>query len=457
MTTSSEHVGIVSETPAVRPRVPLAAWYVLGVLIVLYILNGLDRGLLGLLVEPVKADLRVSDFEMSLLLGFAFATFYALCGLPLGWLIDRFPRRLILYAGVTFWSCATIACGLASTYPQLLFARFALGAGEATLGPAAHSLLADIFPKERMATALSIYSAGGVIGNSAALILGGFVIGHFNEMGSVQMPFAGELRPWQAAFVTIGVPGLLLGLLALTFREPPRKQVRVKAKGEALLPFLKRRSAVFWCLLGGLGAIMTLTTGPFLWAPTHLDRAFDWSPQRIGASLGLINLVGALIGTLSFGVFVDWMVSRGHRDAHMRVLCLAILIGGPCGVAAFLVEDPTWCLVLLFCFKVTCFSYFGYGAAALQMVSPQSLRGQMAALFFVGIYLVGGGVGPALIALVTDFVFEDPQKLGLAIATVIAVLVPIGVVSAWLGRKPMAEAVEAQRNEDAAAAAAAAS
>jgi MFS family permease len=323
-----------------------------------------------------------------------------------------------------------------------------LGAGEATLGPAAHSIIADKFPKEKMATALSIYTAGAVIGTGGSIAVGGLATAYFMQFDAIHFPILGDLRPWQAVFVCIGLPGILLAFLVFSFREPARLHKRVEGVGGHLMPFLKRRWKVLACYTGSFALLSMMIYGSLAWLPAYMDREFGWSPARIGATLGLINIVAAGLGTLGGGVAVDKLLSRGYKDAHLRVFFTAVLLGTPVGLVGFLVKDPTVFLVCMFWLKLMAFSYIGYAAAAVQIVTPPALRGRMAALYLLALALIGNGGGPSLIAFFTDFVFHDPQKLGWSIAMAIVILAPLALVFAWLGMKPMREAVDLQRIED---------
>ncbi|WP_049758263.1 MFS transporter [Phenylobacterium zucineum] len=417
-------------------------------LVLLYLLNTLDRGVLALVVDPVKADLAISDFQMSMLLGLAFALFYALCGLPIGWLVDRFPRRIILYLGVTFWSIATIACGMAQSFPQLLLARMALGVGEATLGPCAHSIIADKFPKHQMATALSIYTAGAVLGTGASMAVGGLAVAYFTQRPDLSFPFFGDLRPWQMVFVAIGLPGLILATLVFTFREPQRLHQREEVPTR-LLPFLRERRAVLLGYAGSFALFSMLIYGALAWLPAYMERAFGWGPAEVGPALGLVNVLSAGIGTIGAGWLVDRLIARGHSDAHLQVFSASVLLATPVGIGAFLVDDPRVFLVCVFLLKMMAFSYIGYGAAAVQAVTPSALRGRMAAIYLLSLAIIGNAGGPSLIAFFTDFVFGDPAKLGWSIATALALLAPLALISAQLGRAPMRLAVERLRGEEA--------
>jgi MFS family permease len=423
-------------------RSTMGAWVALGVLLLLYILNSLDRGLLSLLVKPVKADLGIDDLQMSLLLGFAFALFYAVCGIPIGWIVDRFSRQLTLWIGVTFWSLATIASGLAQTYPQLLIARIALGAGEATLGPSAHSIIADKFPKHRLATALSIYTAGAVLGTGGSIALGGWAVGHLMKHPFITLPLFGQVQPWQAAFILLGLPGLVLALSVFLFKEPARLSGHEAGKSVRLLPFLRSRWKVLTAFAFSFALFSMVVYGTLVWLPAHMERSFGWGAGKAGPIIGILNILSVGLGTLGGGVIADRLFSAGRKDAHLRVFFLAILIGAPVGAVGFLLPNPVLFLACMTVLKLCCFSYVGYAAAAIQAISPQALRGRMAAMYLLVLALVGNGIGPSLIAFLTEFVFHDPAKLGAAISLTLVVLTPIALTAAWLGMKPMREAVE---------------
>ena len=188
---------------------PARAWVTVTILMLAYVLSFIDRQILNLLVGPIRRDLAISDTEMSLLMGFSFALFYTLCGIPLGRLADRTSRRGLIAAGVLVWSAMTAACGLARHYWHFLFARVGVGAGEAALSPAAYSLIADSFPPERRATAISVYSMGIYVGSGLAFLLGGVVIQFASAQGDMTLPLVGTIRPWQLIFLLLGVVGVV--------------------------------------------------------------------------------------------------------------------------------------------------------------------------------------------------------------------------------------------------------
>ena len=199
------------------------AWVTVIILMVAYVLSFIDRQILNLLVAPIRRDLMISDTQMSLLMGLSFALFYTVCGIPLGRMADTRSRRGLIAIGILFWSAATAACGMARLYWQFLLCRIGVGVGEAALSPAAYSLIADSFPAERRATAISVYSMGVYLGSGLAFLFGGLVIKLASAQGDVLLPVFGEVRPWQLIFLALGAAGVLFTLLMLAVKEPARR------------------------------------------------------------------------------------------------------------------------------------------------------------------------------------------------------------------------------------------
>lgn len=201
------------------------AWVTVAILLMAYVLSFIDRQILNLLVGPIRADLGISDTQMSLLMGLSFAIFYTIAGIPLGRVADSRSRRGLIAWGILFWSLMTAACGLAKQYWHFVVFRIGVGAGEAALSPAAYSLMADSFPPEKRATAISVYSMGIYLGAGMAFLLGGIVITWANAQGPMDLPLLGTVRPWQLIFLVLGAAGALFCLVLLAIREPSRKGV----------------------------------------------------------------------------------------------------------------------------------------------------------------------------------------------------------------------------------------
>ncbi|WP_081263077.1 MFS transporter [Pseudomonas putida] len=428
------------------PR-PALAWYMTGVLFLLYWLSLLDRLVISLLVAPIRRDLGISDFELSLLQGFAFGAFYAVCGLPLGWLVDRFSRRWVIFGGVTVWTLATVFCGAAHNYWQLFLARIGVGAGEAALSPAAYSLMADSFPAHRLTTALAIYSLGSLFGTGMAYLMGGLIVELVVTHDVVLLPILGEIRSWQMVFVVIGLPGILLGLLVFTFKDPGRRRTAGTPRqsrdvvGE-VLGYLRRHRTFFLCHHGGFTLCVMAVTGLALWAPTYLARTFAWSPGQIGTWLGVVGTLGGVIGAVLCGQLIDAQVAKGKRDAHLRLFSITSLIACPVVVAGMLWGDPYVFLAAFFIAQVLVSPIMGISAAALQLAAPAHLRGRLSSIYLFVMILLGIGAGPSVVAAFTDFLFADDAKLGNSLALLFAIACPLAALVLQLGRAAMSRAVE---------------
>lgn len=431
-----------------------AAWYTVAILFMFYWLSILDRLIISLLVKPIRQDLNISDFELSLLQGFAFGIFYAICGLPLGWLVDRMSRRKIIYFGVTVWSFATFSCGLARNYFQLFLSRVGVGAGEASLSPAAYSLLADSFPPQKLTLAITIFGLGSLIGTGMAYALGGMVVEMASNGDPVILPLIGEAKPWQLVFMVIGLPGVLLALLAFTLREPVRrvemKNAAADGAGRSLREeladmrrFIVSHKRFFWFHHTGFTMCLGTITGFALWYPAYMSRTFGWSPGQIGLWLGVFYCVGGLIGAPFTGWLIDRLYARGIKDAHMRVYMFAALLATPISILAVTGNNP-WLFLGMVCLTQICIaSVASVGNATLQIVAPSHLRGRLAALYLFISILLGIGLGPSLIAAATDFIFHDDSMLGASMALVAIILLPLSALMFRLGQAPMRAAVDA--------------
>ena len=190
-----------------------SGWITVAFLTIAYLFSFIDRWILGLLIEPIKADLGLTDTQIGLLLGPAFAIFYATMGLPLGWLADRRNRVRIVAVGIGLWSLATAASGLAKSFIHLFIARMSIGIGEATLSPCAMSIISDSFPREKRSRPIAVYTTALSLGAGLASLLGAAVLTWAKTGGDITFPLLGALAPWQATFIVVGLPGLLLALV----------------------------------------------------------------------------------------------------------------------------------------------------------------------------------------------------------------------------------------------------
>ncbi|MCR5879841.1 MFS transporter [Phenylobacterium sp. J367] len=313
---------------AARPASPAYAWYVVGVMLLAYTLSFIDRMILSLLVGPIKADLGISDTQMSLLMGFAFAIFYSALGIPLGWVADRRPRRGLIVAGIAAWSLMTAACALARGYVGLFLARIGVGVGEATLSPAVYSMLGDYFPREKLGRAMAVYSIGVPLGSGIALMAGSLVVKIVTEGPPVALPIVGELAPWRLTFLWVGLPGLLVALLvALTVREPPRQGDASKTARGEFVAFLRSHPAAIASHFGGMSLIALVMYGAMAWIPQFLHRTYAMPVPEAGLWFGVATATCGAAGLLIGGWLADRLYRRGFKDAHLRVIRLnAILL-----------------------------------------------------------------------------------------------------------------------------------
>lgn len=406
---------------------PLRANVTLGLLFIAYIFSFLDRQILSLMVGPVRASLNISDFQISLLQGFAFSVFFVIAGVIIGRWADRYRRTWIIAGGILLWCLMTAASGFANSFLILLIARVGLGVGEAALAPAGYSLLADSFRPMHLVRATSIFSLGSLLGGGIAFFVGGALIGYLSQ---TPRPLQiGTLEPWQMAFICVSLPGLLLVPALLLLPEPVRRGAFVGSNKSFLetLAYLwaNRRSYGPFYVCSGLLGIANY--GGMTWFPTHMIRNFSMGPLEAGALLGTIQLVGSVIGTLAGAALTEFLQRRGCADAHLRTIVVASL-GIALGLCAPLMSGIPATLIL-WSFAVICLSaYFGSVVAALQLLTPNNLRASNSAMLLTVTSLCGLAIGTALIGAVADLAFPNqPAGIGRSLAIV---AIPAALVSA---------------------------
>lgn len=425
--------GDPSDSVDTRPEWPRPAhsWYVVGVLLLAYTLSFIDRMILSLLVAPIRAALDISDTEVSLLIGLAFALFYTLLGLPIAWIADRWNRRNLIMSGVALWSVMTAACGFAGSYATLFLARIGVGVGEAALSPAAYSMLSDLFPRDKLARAIAVYSIGVPLGSGVAMILGSFVVQAVLAAPMVDLPLIGPVEAWRTIFLWVAAPGLLICLLLLTIREPLRRGLRQLGTPDpaasGFLAHLKTQRVVLGALFAGMSLIGLVMYGVIAWVPTFFARTYGMDVSQAGLWFGLIMAVGGAAGLIMGGTLADRMFARGVSDAHMRVMRRSILLGGPPLLAAALMPDATLAFVML-ALAFPMLTMHGVGTVALQFITPNEYRARTTALYFFVVNLIGLGFGPMVIALLTDHLFADDGALRYSIALVTAVALPLAAL-----------------------------
>ena len=375
-----------TESPYPPARV---GWYAAGILAVLYWLSILDRFVLALLVDPIKMDLGITDVQLSLLQGLAFAVAFAVFGLVFGALADRYSRRWVIFTGVSIWSLATAACGLVQNFWQFALARTGMGIGEASINPSASSMLADMHPRSRLTTAMAVYSIGSTVGSGTAFFIGGLIIDMVARTGAISFPLLGEMRTWQAVFLLVGMPGILLGMLIFTLPEPARRR-QLTAESQllswrtsygALLKHIHSKLRFFLCHYAGFAFAAAVVSGGVGWYPAHLSRRFGWGAGQIGLNLGLTLAIAGISGKLLCGWAVDAMYRRGRRDAQFRWYAYCLLLATPIGVFSMTAGDPWTCLAALFAFVLLVQPMPPCAYTALNLATPPELRGTGAAFY----------------------------------------------------------------------------
>ncbi len=387
------------------------AWYSVVLLTLAYILSFVDRYMLGLLIGPIKADMGLSDTEIGLLLGPAFATFYVLMGLPLGWLADRARRTWIVGAGILLWSAATAWCGLAKNFVQLGLARVGVGIGEATLSPCALSMIADRFPEEQRGKPVAFYSAALSVGAGIASLAGASVLAWTSSRGMVELPMLGEMAPWQFTFLIVALPGLPLALLMLTLREPQRQQSAVLESGEGVT--MKQALGEVWNNRASYGAlvsmvcVMTIVAYSQGWTPAMFERTWGWSPQQYALYNGLgLLAVGPLTVSLA-GWWSDRLYRAGHKDAPLRIVMIGLAVLVPTGAVAPLMPNGGIAFAILLVNNMGIAMLSACAPTALLNITPGAIRGQVVAMYYIAISMAGLLLGPTAIGLLNDYVFGE--------------------------------------------------
>jgi MFS family permease len=418
---------------------PAYAWYTVAVLLVAYLTSFVDRTILTLLVDPIRDSLNISDLELSVLHGFAFAIFYAVLGIPIARYADSHNRVRLISLGILTWSAMTAVCGFSRSFLSMFVARVGVGIGQATLSPAAYSILSDSFPPTKLVRALSVYQTAIYAGTGIAMIIGGFVIA---KVPAFDMPGYGPMESWQVVFLLIGLPGVLVAALMYTVHEPTRKGLMSRPSGEKTIPvrevvsFVTDRRAAYGFLMGAVAAKGLAFYGATAWLPSYFMRTFQWDVAKVGLWYGLSSIVFGALGINLGGVVAGWLRSRGYVDANLRVglICLACFTA--LGVLAPLVPSANAAMVLYGGVIFFAAAPVGCQAAALQEITPNQMRAQVSAIYLFLANIFGIGLGPTFVAFFTDVVFRDDLAVGYSMAIVALVAGPIGTVFYWRALQP---------------------
>lgn len=396
-----------------RPSAPAAhAWAIVAVLTLAYVISFIDRQVLSLLVEPIRRDLGLTDFQMAWVGPPAFATFFLLFGLWFGRLADRVGRMRLVAAGIFIWCAMTAACAYADSAVEMFIARMGVGLGEAVLTPCALSLISDLFARDRVGKPIGLYSMGVSLGSSLAFILGGALFAWSAAEGNDPFAPLGIDDAWRETFLFVGLPGLLLVPVFLLLREPPRRE-RLGGAPPSLgdtARFLRERGRVFVPLFCGK-AVFNFIAYAHFWIVPLFQRTWGWDLKVTGKVWGLTLLGSGLVGVMLGGWLSDRWYRAGRKDAALRTVWWALLITLPLHALAPLMPTGELALALFVPALIAAGAGSSAGSTATMLVTPNEYRGQMTALSLLIASGLGQMLGPTSVAFGTDFVFGDPQAL----------------------------------------------
>ena len=390
----------------------------LALLTLVYLFSYMDRYILAILLELIKKDLRLSDTQLGLLSGFAFAVFYATLGLPVARLADRSNRRNIIAVALALWSAMTAACGLAGNFVQLLAARIGVGVGEAGSGPPSHSIIADLYPPEKRAGAMAIFSSGVVLGGSLGTIVGGLVAAQHG---------------WRVAIMTVGLPGIALAIIVRLFViEPERGQSeapdRVAPAAEAMpsawSAFLSmwRSGPAFHVVMGvTLTSLIGYAVSQF--GPSFLQRSLGMTLTQVSVYIAPVAAVMGVVSGVGGGKLADWAGRRWGIHAQAWLVAILKVIALPFAILFYLSHSITTGMTMYAVYLLFASSYLGPSFALIQTLAPIRMRAMWAAVTLLVINLIGLGLGPTLVGVLSDLLkpYVGPQdSLRYALVIVVA-------------------------------------
>jgi MFS family permease len=405
------------------------AWYAVVFLTAAASLSTIDRQILALMIGPIKRDLSISDTQVGLLGGLAFSLLYTGFALPAAWVADQRSRRMVITVGMLFWSAMTAACGLAHRFLTLFLSEMGVGMGEAALGPAAFSMMSDLFPRRSLPTAIGLYSAAPFLGVGLANILGGQIVQHFETAPALHLPVLGVVKSWQVLFLALGLPGMILALIgALTLREPLR---RGRFAGDGHVPLDLRKVVA---LLAGRRAFLGLMFAAYIALSIQGWGLFFWIVEFLVREHGMHRAIVS-------GQLASRLLKRGAADTLMRLVLYAVLMLGPLAMVMPLVPR-TWQIFAL----LTPITFLmgwpsGLGTTALQFIVPNELKGRIIALYLLVVNFISLTLGPWLGGLISDKVFAG-HSLGGSLCLMACVDYPIAALCLFLCLRPYREAIE---------------
>ena len=392
----------------------------------------IDRQIPSMLVEPIKQDFNLTDSQIALLGGAAFSIFYAIMALPIGYAVDRYKRTKVLGTGIFLWSLMTALAGLANSFGKLFGARIGVAVGEAVMAPISVSLVSDSFPENKQGKPMGIITAGVYIGIGITLLGGGFLIDYLTSIGGITLPLIGYLKPWQATFMIVGIPGLVLAIAAFYLKEPRRIEEQVDSNHlvdkKNVFLHLKEHRKTLIPMFGGLIFMALIFYSFSFWAPTMMIRTFDISLTEVGFILGMITIISSITGTIIAGSAVDYLRNRNYSDAPVRAAMVAVILALPPIILLSFVQTELGAWICIAMYLLFISSFAPLGLLAISGVSTGNVKGQTAAIHAFLMMAFGLSLGPQLTAFFTDFVFVDPNLLINSVSLTGLIVLPISAL-----------------------------
>lgn len=405
----------------------------LAVLTLFSMLASIDKNFLTLLVGSIKRDIGISDVEMGLIIGVAFALSNMLASIPAGWMADRYDRRKLVGGAVSLWSVMAMMCGAANSYTTLFLARVGVGFGEGISPPSAYSLIRDGVPTERHGRAYGIFSIGASVGAGLSFVVGGALLGLVIHLDISSLPIVGEAKPWQISLMIIGLAGLPLSLLAFAFPDPGRPAAAGKATigfGGTIRLMAEHRNIMLPLIFYSVSLAM-LANAWAAWAPAIIERTYGLTPQQVGPRLGLLLMIGAPIGLISAGLLMDRLGKKGASVVG-AVTALVMMIA-----AALVTQMPSigWFWIPMVLIVLSSTTFIPVTSTVVARTMPAATIGKTMAIFVLVQGALGSGFGPVAAALIAERVFLDaPFALNNALTALAIVLGGIAVISGVLLR-----------------------
>lgn len=418
-------------------------WWVVFVLTLVMLVSFIDRQIISLMVEPMKADLNITDSQAGLLYS-GFSLFYALASIPLAWLIDRGNRTKILSICLALWTLFTIAGGVLHSFWSIFIARVGVGIGEASVTPAAHSIIGDIMPKRSLPLAIAIFQGGAILGTGLAFIFGGLVISVVRHADPIEIPIFGLIFAWQLSFFIVAAPGFLVLFLLNTIREPKRPRVTTEVQDNMAQITLKSFYQGNWKTIlshhTGFACLVLMGHAFVFWTPSFFERAHGVPAENAAIIYGIIFIIAGTIATTSSAKLAQFAMAKGSSESLIIIAILGA-IGLIVSVFAIQLADSAFSAFALYVPALFFLNVpFGLSFAALPLIAPAHLRGRVAAIYMLTLS-VGNAFGPPITGYLSEHIFIESDGLIQALRIVTSVFGLVGITILFVGKKQFGRSI----------------